>query len=364
MESRNNMVSGSLSAEVNSKLQLKLPLVGGGDIGTKVGTTRKEENGKTFKTVAYDISIAQDMIEILQQSSFSKYILLENFHYLGEETQKELSFDLRTFQDVGVNFIILGIWREKNRLAQYNGDLQDRMIEIPVEPWSEESLSSVIEKGSSLLNIEMKELAKRIVTSSFDSVGVLQELCKEACLAAGTKETMTVKTKISKKELDKAIQKKLEDYSSRHIRSMESLSTASQKTTGEGEVALFIPYYFVKMLLSMNFEDIVSGIKRDKLHKEINKIHHRKEGVRPGDISNFLHRIIHQQISKNVIPPLLDYDRSIRTLKVIDSTFYFFLRHADRGTILKEIDDPVNLFSSAQGKQYQSKTTQTKLPNL
>lgn len=36
---------------------------------------------------------------------------------------------------------------KKNRLAQFNGDLLDRVIEIPVEPWSEDEFRQVIQKG-------------------------------------------------------------------------------------------------------------------------------------------------------------------------------------------------------------------------
>lgn len=360
METRSNTSDNTLNAEINTKLQLKLPVLCG-DIETKTGTTLKEENGKTFRTVEYNIGIAQDISEILQQLNFARYILLENFHYLEEETQRKISFDLRTFQDVGINFIILGIWREKNRLAQYNGDLQDRMIEIPVEPWSTTALAEVIKKGSELLNVEMSGIENQIITSSFDSVGVLQELCKEACLIAGINETADKKIKIDQEEFDKAIQKKLTDYSGRHIRSLESLSIVSQTTTREGGVALFIPYYFVQILLTMDFDEIVNGIKRDTLHEKINTLHHRQGGVRAGDISNFLHTIIPHQIRKNVIPPLLDYDRSIKTLKVIDSTFYFFLRHADRTKILEDIDNPIEPYKDANGNFQEPKVTQDNL---
>jgi hypothetical protein len=59
---------------------------------------------------------------------------LENFHYLPESVQKCFAFDFRAFQELGVRFIILGVWRERNRLLQFNDDLLDGVQEIPVEP--------------------------------------------------------------------------------------------------------------------------------------------------------------------------------------------------------------------------------------
>ena len=44
---------------------------------------------------------------------------------LTVDVQGQFAFDLRTFEEMGIRFIILGVWRENNRLIQFNGDLQD-----------------------------------------------------------------------------------------------------------------------------------------------------------------------------------------------------------------------------------------------
>ena len=97
-----------------------------------------------------DIDSAQDVAEILKKYFPEKIVILENFHYLEEKEQKLFAFDLRTFQDIDVRVIILGIWRERNRLTQYNGDLQDRIIELPVEPWTGEHLQEIIKLGEKI----------------------------------------------------------------------------------------------------------------------------------------------------------------------------------------------------------------------
>ncbi|RXT00969.1 hypothetical protein EIZ39_25745 [Ammoniphilus sp. CFH 90114] len=66
-----------------------------------------------LKTIEFNLEIAQDISEILKGSDFTRFVILENFHYLNEEVQKELAFDLRLFQENGHRFIILGIWKEK-----------------------------------------------------------------------------------------------------------------------------------------------------------------------------------------------------------------------------------------------------------
>ena len=96
----------------------------------------------------YNLDLSQDVAELLKSIKFQKYIILDNFHYLSEDVQKQLAFDLRIFQDLDIRFIILGIWRERNRLNQFNGDLQDRVVDVAVEPWDNKDFEAVIKKGS------------------------------------------------------------------------------------------------------------------------------------------------------------------------------------------------------------------------
>src|SRR5690606_16359516 len=110
----------------------------------------------------------------------------ENFHYLAEEKQRQLSFDLRSFQEMGILFIILGVWRQKDKLRIYCSDLTDRVVDVPVEPWSEDEFKRVAVEGCNHLNIEIAQpVIQKCIDNSFGSVGVFQELMKQTCIAGG-----------------------------------------------------------------------------------------------------------------------------------------------------------------------------------
>jgi len=320
------------------KAKVKVPFIGEGEANLGGQADRKKTTTTKTQTIEYNLELPQDISEILGKLNFNERIILENFHYLDESTQRELAFHLRNFEDYNVLFVILGIWREKNRLAQYNGDLQDRLIEIPVEPWLGSDFRRVVKEGEPLLNVNFDKIIDRFVSESFDSIGVFQELCKESCLAAGVKETQSNIIFLENKHLDSAIEKKLSDYSGRHIRSIESF--IEQKAKSSDKAPLYLAYYFINVLLKQIFDDIVSGMKRKQIQEKIQEIHHRSKDVRPSDISNFLHNIKEAQLKKNITPPIFDYDLSIRTLKVIDSTFYFFLRNYNCDELLEELDKP------------------------
>jgi hypothetical protein len=338
-QSNTSREAAKVGSEINAKVSI--PFIAGGGAKFSGDLTADESKTSTKKFVDYNLSQPQDISEILKGISFSKRIILENFHYLSEEIQKQLAFHLRIFEDMNILFVILGIWREKNRLAQFNGDLQDRLIEIPVEPWEKDDFKRVIEKGAPLLNVNFDSVFEEITSISFDSIGVFQELCKETCLAAKVNETSEKLVYLSPIHLGEAKLKKLNDYSGRHTRSLETF--INQKGRSSSDTPLYLAYYFVKFLFQQNFDAIVNGFTRKQIHEGIKSLHHRQENVRPSDMSNFLHNLVSNQVKKGIRPPLFDYDMSIRTLKIIDSTFYFFMRNANLTEVAESFDSPAGL---------------------
>lgn len=341
IDSKESTVTIGGDTKIESKVVIKVPLLGSVEGKGGIGGNGKNEISKRYKTVEYNFSLAQDVSELLRETQFKKRIILENFHYLPEEVQRQLAIDLRIFEDYNILFIILGIWRERNRLSQYNGDLIDRVIEIPVEPWEKQDLERIVEIGCPLLNVSFKNVVPTIINSCFDSVGVFQEICKESCYAAKIYEKLPVLYYITESDVKDAIKKKMEDYSSRHIRCLESFIEQSVKSSDE--IPLYIPYYFIKVLLNEPFEEINKGLKRKYLHDKIKAIHHRPDDVRPSDIGYFLKNLVHSQIKKRISPPIFDYDVSTSTVKIIDSTFYFFLKNCDRNNILDDLQIPIGL---------------------
>lgn len=341
LESREVTTNIGGEAKVGLKAKVRIPFFGGGDAETEVSATTGKENSVSYKVIEFNMELAQDLSELLRSIGFKKRIILENFHYLSEDVQKQLAVDLRIFQDYHILFIVLGIWREKNRLAQFNGDLLDRVIEVPVEPWEKEDLIKIVKEGLPLLNTNHDQVVDYMIDICFDSVGVFQEICKESCYAAGVVNTQDELVTINEEHVNRAIQKKLEDYSGRHIRCLESF--IEQKARTSKETPLYIPYYFVKVLLNEPLEAIIQGLKRKTLQEKIQANHHRPDDVRPSDMGYFLKNLVASQIAKGISPPIFDFDNSTSSVKIIDSTFYFFLKNCDRNDVIINLATPEGL---------------------
>lgn len=342
VESESVAATYESGAKVGGGFRAKVPFFGDANVTAEADDRRGDTNAKTETHIEYNLALAQDVSELLHAKNFDKFVVLENFHYLPHEIQECLAYDLRIFQDYHLIFIVLGIWREANRLVQFNGDLLDRVTEVPVEPWSSDDFLAVIEKGEKLLNVDFSEIRDKLVGESFDSVGVVQELCKVSCLQAGVEQTSRDKVSIVSEHLDAAMRDKANEYGVRHVRNFESfVDVRVRKSSQSGKPSLAYPYYFIRLLLTHEFNDIERGLSRGKLLEEIRKIHHRPEDVRSSDLGQFLHNISQHQINKKIQPPFIDYDRGGKVLKIIDSSLYFFLRHCDREEILGDIPNPI-----------------------
>lgn len=342
VESETSESGSEHGGKISSGFKIKIPFIGDTGVDGELSDKASEKKSKNVTYVEYNLALAQDVSELLNAQDLRKFVVLENFHYLTTEVQEALAYDLRTFQDHHIIFIVLGIWREANRLVQFNGDLLDRITEVPVEPWDEIDFRRVVKKGSELLNVDFSAVESRLISDSFDSVGVVQEICKLCCISAGVHSTSEYKVEISEEHLESALAKKANDYGVRHVRNFESFVDIRVRTSSQsGKPSLAFPYYFIKLLLTQDFEEIQKGLSRANLLEEIRRIHHRPEDVRSGDLGQFLHNITQHQISKKIQPPFVDYDRAGKIMKIIDSSLYFFLKHCDREEILEDIPNPV-----------------------
>jgi hypothetical protein len=332
------------TAGVSAKVKALIPLFGGGEATAEGGIKAGSGTGKRFDEIPINLELPQHVAELLSRIGSRKWVILENFHYLDEETQKQFAFDLRAFQELGLRFVILGVWREKNRMAQFNGDLLDRLIEVPVEPWTESDFRRVADKGAPELNIRFApSLVHSAIAASFSSIGVFQELIKGICIEAGVTHTVENEQEIDDANfLQRTVASKANDYAARHQRAMEAIAAGHASGGVKGDLPpLYLPYYLVRVLLESGFDGIANGMPRTQVHDRIRAIHHRGGDVRGSDMSNLLHGLANLQAVKSISPPIFAYDSQNRLLQVVDSTFYFFIKHADVQEILDTIPNPL-----------------------
>lgn len=335
-------IKGNVS--IKSKIVAKIPFLGSANGEASAGVEAGKKTTQNYKDISINISLPQDVAETLREVNFNKFIILENFHYLDSEMQRVISFDLRNYQEMGIRFIILGVWRQKDKLRTYCPDLTDRIEEIAVEPWEPDSFRAVATKGAADLRAYISEaVVSKCIDNAFGSIGVFQELIKETCLYSGLTETADTVHIIDDLEcVTSAISIKSKHYSQAHSKALQMIAAGNVTHTIAKDLApLHLPYYLVKSILKVGFDGFSKGLDRGDLTVMIKEMHHRPENVRAGDMTNLLNGLSSLQFKKSINPPLIDYDEDNRRLFAIDSTFFFFLKNCDLLEFSDELPDPL-----------------------
>ncbi|WP_122847321.1 hypothetical protein [Pseudomonas viridiflava] len=322
---------------------IALVLKGRAEIATEDESTYKVED--KYEEIELNLDLPDDVASLMVKFGTKKTVILENFHYLPESVQRDFAFDLRTFHDLKIRFVILGVWKEANRLIQFNGELQDRVAEVPVEPWHEDDFLRIVDKGAPELNVQFSRvLVQECIDNAFKSVGVFQELLKVTCLEAGITETQTANQFIDDMDVvARAIKQKSEDYSGRHLKNLEAIASGNTSVIDKSKpLPYFLNYYIVMHILDIGFAGINGGISKEALLHAIKQIHHRKDDLKGSQLTSVLKGLAEVQSGKGINPPVLAYDSNSRQLKVVDSTFYFFLKNADLALVKEEILYPLD----------------------
>lgn len=329
---------------ISAKFTAMIPLFGKGEGEAKGDVKTEASQGEKRQTIEFNLANAQDVGELLFKVDGKDVIyVLENFHYLSDDVQRQLAFDLRTFEEMGLRFVILGVWRERNRLVQYNGDLQDRIAEIPVEPWDVSDFQKIVDKGAPLLHVNFSgEVTARIFDEAHGSVAVVQELLKKVSEKCGVLKTSNTRIEINDLELVRqAIEDKVAEYAARHIRSLESIAAGSRaRRATEETAALFLPYHLVRVMVHRSYQELKDGIERKTLQTLIQQEHRTPDNVRTSDVTGMLSRLGALQAAAKIVPPLFDFDPGTRRVKVVDSTLYFFIDNCDPAEVMAEIPHP------------------------
>jgi hypothetical protein len=318
-------ISASLSAK----------FFGSGAEVTGEGTKSGEETLQTAP-LELDPTDPNDIIMALKKIAFSKFIVLEDFHYLSDRIQSEFSIALKTYhEESDLIFIIVGVWIDENRLVQHNGDLAARITTINADQWKTPDLLKVITKGEELLNIRFSNMFKRdVVDESADSVWVVQEICRRACEDSGVigwAPTLTdVHPSIRAREYARAV---ADDQTARYMGFLDAFPAGFKTTELELYKWILLP------VIAVDPTRLEKGVETSLLRNLINK-YHPKRPVPEATLWQSLQSVTSLQVEKRISPVILDHDGTTRRLFVVDRGFLVWLRYQQPLELLKSLGLP------------------------
>lgn len=326
-------VSESKTIKGKSKVRLKfeLPFIGGGS-GDVAYEKAKQVNKKNLELDASDVN---DVIRALDEIDFDRYVVIEDFHYLAEETQVDFSVALKAFHEASdICFIVVGVWLEEDRLTVHNGDLTGRVISINADLWTAEDLDELFYNSESLLNISFSDTFKNDVKDNCNgSVFLVQQLCHKACkildITSTCVSTVTVGSDFDIKSEIKTI---LDSQNSRYLKFITEFSAGFDQT--ELELYKWILFAIITVEISV----LEKGFAAAAIRRTITTKHPQRSNVSHKKLIQALRKSVDLQVKSRIQPIVFEFDANTTRIKVVDRSFILWLSHQNKDELYEYAD--------------------------
>ncbi|WP_294002132.1 hypothetical protein [uncultured Megasphaera sp.] len=299
-----------------------------------------EETVQETKPLELDPDDVNDIIEALKNIQFNKYIILDDFHYLKTEVQKDFAIELKAFHENSkLCFIVIGVWLDENKLITYNGDLTGRVISVNADLWPKDSLKEVIHKGEALLNIKFSnEFVDELVSRCFDNVYYVQEVCHRVCELKDIRERQDVEKRIEcdKKTIHSLINEVVNESAGRYR------SFITQYSTGFQDTSLQMHKWLLYPILTASASDLSKGLSYRKIRDSLEHHHPKGAELNRGNLTQALKSVVSLQLSKHIQPIIMDYDETNLTLHIVDRGFIIWLQLSKKEDLLELADFPAD----------------------
>lgn len=288
------------------------------------GRQRTSPEKRFWHALELDPNDPIDIINALREIAFDRLIVLEDFHYLPDDTQKTFAFVLKTFHEKSrITFIIIGAWREENRLVGLNGDLTNRVISIDVDTWKYESINELIDAGAYLLNITIDEVFRReLLRWSFGSVHIVREACRRVCRMSGVNETHSDRKPRNigaTVDASSIVAQIASEQSGRYKRFLMAFANVFHQTEFE------MPKWIIYAILCSSLAQLRDGLPLRRISAIIKAKHPKRKDLGNAHIIHNLSAASSLQIKLGVRPLVVDYDTARTSLDIVDKAFLIWL---------------------------------------
>jgi hypothetical protein len=256
---------------------------------------------------------------VLRESG--KRVVLEDFHYLTEEVQRDVSFLLKAFLGYRISLVIIGVWPQDNYLSYYNGDLSGRVDDVYLT-WSDAELKAVLQQGAAALNIEFSpELEHGMIEAAVGNVGTLQRLAEAVCLRFSIYETAREKRSINSmnslqeayREVAASMGGRYVTFSQRFIQGLRRLSRGRRSY----EILL-------RAIVESNDEDVLLGLTVEQI---LDFAASKDVTVTRNSLQSAMLNISSLQAKMEIQPIVLSYDHHSGRLVLVDRSLLLYRRH-------------------------------------
>jgi hypothetical protein len=309
----------STTGEAGGKAGLSIPFVSS-EVAGKVTTA--SETMQSQQAVGIDAENIHYIASAIKESG--RRVVIEDFHYMPEDEKRVPAFDLKAFWDLGIFFIVVGIWAEHNLLTFYNSDLSGRIDEIDVQ-WKDDELGTVLSKGEEALRmIIVPHIRQRMIDDASQNVGLLQRIAEQFCFFSGVLETSSAtvaQTLADEKAFQSARAKICGEETVRYRQFGEALSHGF-KASEESELRVYMN--IARCAIEASDQELRQGMHYNTVFERVSSMNPR---IRRSDLTAALQRLNRLQQDRRISPLVLSYNDATKELQLVDRELLFYRKY-------------------------------------
>lgn len=282
---------------------------------------------KTMVSQRRNMSNKSVAISLLQE--YKTPLIIDDFHYISKEIQKNIVRALKAPIMYGVPVICIAIPSRKFDVIDVERELTGRVDSVEMPSWDEKELSKIAENGFKTLNLGVpKDIVSYLAGESFGSPFLMQDFCRSICQRYDVEHSQNFR-----KTLDLTVESVSEIFpiiANNSGRSMfDKLKRGPRTRTDRiprkmknGEIT---DIYGVVLETLKHLKPGIETISYDMLRTGIRDVL-ADDLPQHGEIARVLEKIAEISYTDTSSTPVIDWQKDEDILTITDPFFAFYLR--------------------------------------
>ena len=256
-------------------------------------------------------------------------LVVEDFHYLSENTKKEIFQQWKAFVDEGVSVLVVSTNHHSTEIFSSNSDLRGRTRNIDVGHWQSADLAKIVQTGMDHFRLKNGQAIRSYIARESMGVPIItQQICQEF---------------VSGLDLSTYSQDVRKNYHPDHVK--PSILHVAKEFYGsfdgdferlsQGPRAASRKYATYELILgAFVAEPLKFSLSKSELVTRISSLCGAGENVPTASINSSLNAL--SKLQKDMGGALIEWQSQKQMLHVIEPTFLFYLRQKLRDRQLND----------------------------
>jgi hypothetical protein len=286
-----------------------------GTVGVSVSDAKAE---KEVKDAILAKPSPTHLVPLLKKSN--AVLVVEDFHYLTEDVQREVFQQWKIFTDNEVSVIVVGTTHHGVDLATANSDLIGRITHVDLGRWLGTDLETIATKGLKLLNVANKSLVVNLISEESAGLPILtQQICAQLFIDKGLTEwdpesSISFTENDAKKAMHKIAKSRYANFEPWYAQLVQGPRKKARK------------YDTYKIILALFAQDPPTfNFTRHDIDVRLKAVGLTPSELPPAaSINSTLSSLKNFQVKRNF--ELLEWSKKDNTVYILEPSFLFYLR--------------------------------------